>query len=99
MSSRDGGLNIYVASEQRAPCRPLLKPVSTCIHRSCYSNPVFSPDEKHIAALYSGSYSIAARRPARRRQGHRARPSPPAATEEEGYGTHIGPPSWGPAPR
>ena len=56
MSSRDGGLNIFVAASNEHHIRPLLKPVSTRI-TAPVSNPVFAPDEKHIAALYSSSYS------------------------------------------
>jgi TolB protein len=98
MSSRDGGLNIFVAASSGRHVRPLLKPVSTCIHRSCYSNPVFSPDERHIAALYSSSYS--SQLVVMRADGRgSSRTFATGGTEEEGYGTNIGPPSWGPAPR
>jgi Tol biopolymer transport system component len=98
MSSRDGGLNIFVAANSGHHVRPLLKPVSTCIHRSCYSNPVFSPDEKHIAALYSSSYST--QLVVMRADGRgSSKTFATGGTEEEGYGTNIGPPSWGPAPR
>jgi Tol biopolymer transport system component len=98
MSSRDGGLNIYLATIGGHGLHPLLKPVNTCIHRSCYSNPVFSPDEKHIAALDSGGYST--QLVVLRADGKGpSRTFASGGTEEEGYGTHIGPPSWGPAPR
>jgi Tol biopolymer transport system component len=96
MSSRDGGLNIYIAGSNGRHAHPLLNPVSTCIHRSCYSNPVWSPDEKHIAALNIGSYSsslVVLRADGRGSSKTFARGS----TEEEGYGSHIGAPSWGPA--
>jgi Tol biopolymer transport system component len=98
MSSRDGGLNIYLATIAGRRMRPLLTPVSNCLHYSCYSNPVFSPDEKHIAALVSGGYST--QLVVRRADGTGlSRTFASGGTEEEGYGTHIGPPSWGPAPR
>jgi TolB protein len=98
MSSRDGGQSIYVATANGKHMRALIKPMSTCIRRSCYSFPVWSPDEKHIAALYSGSYSsslVVLRADGKGYGKTFARSS----TEEEGYGSHLGPPSWGPVPR
>ena len=98
IDSRDGGNNIYVARSNGRHPRPLLNPVSTCIHRSCYSNPVFSPDEKHIAALNSGGSSSSLEVLRADGRGY-SKTFASAATEEEGYGTSIGPPSWGPAPK
>jgi Tol biopolymer transport system component len=98
MSDLGGGQSIYIAGMNGRHLRPLLKPPKTCIHRSCYSFPVWSPDEKHIAALYSGSYSssLVVLRTDGRGYG---RTFTRSSTDEEGYGTHIGPPAWGPAPR
>lgn len=98
MSSRDGGQSIYIATANGKHMRPLIKPPSTCIRRSCYSFPVWSPDEKHIAALYSGSYSSALVVLRADGKGN-SRTFARSSTEEEGYGSHVGPPSWGPAPR
>jgi Tol biopolymer transport system component len=98
MSGRDGGLNIYIASSSGRHLHPLLKPVSTCIHRSCYGFPVWSPDEKHIAALYSGSSSSSLVVLRADGKGY-SKTFASSSTEEEGYGTYIGPPSWGPAPK
>jgi Tol biopolymer transport system component len=98
VSSRDGGLNIYIAGSNGHHAHSLLKPVSTCIHRSCHSNPVFSPDETHIAALYSGGYSSSLVVLRADGKGF-SKTFATSSTEEEGYGSHLGPPSWGPAPK
>ncbi len=97
VSNRAGGQSIYVAGSAGRHLRRLGRPLDTCIHRRCFSSPVWSPDEKHIAALYSGTYttSLVVMRP----DGTAARDFATGGTEEEGYGTRIGPPSWGPAPR
>jgi Tol biopolymer transport system component len=98
MSNLGGGQSIYIAGISGRHLRPLLKPPKTCIHRSCYSFPVWSPDEKHIAALYSSSYSSTLVVLRTDGKGY-GRTFTRSSTDEEGYGTHIGPPAWGPAPR
>jgi Tol biopolymer transport system component len=94
VSSKSGGNSIYVAGIKSGRARPVTKPVPTCIHRSCFGSPVFSPDEKHIAALYSGTYSSSL--VVMRADGTGAKTFASGSTEEEGYGSHIGPPAWGP---
>ena len=89
---------MYTAGIDGRHIKPVLKPVETCIRRSCYSFPVWSPDEKHIAALNSGSSSSSL--VVLRADGRGfSKTFATGGTEEEGYGTRIGPPAWGPAPR
>jgi TolB protein len=96
VSNRDGGNNIYVAgSSGRHPRELTHSP--TCIHRECYLSPAWAPDGKHIAFLRSSHYDTDLE--VMRADGTHTTTFAEAGTEEEGYGSSIGAPSWGVLPR
>jgi Tol biopolymer transport system component len=96
VSNRDGGNNVYVArSTGRHPRQLTHSP--TCIHRECYLSPAWAPDGKHIAFLRSSHYDTDLE--VMRADGTHATTFAEAGTEEEGYGSSIGAPTWGVLPQ
>ena len=97
MSNRDGGPDIYTAHKDGHGVRRVTSDRPNCFDSSCWSSPVYSPDGSHIAALRSSRYSTSLE--VMRVDGGGVKEFASGSTEEEGYGTVIGPPSWGPAPK
>lgn len=92
VSNRDGGNNIYVASSSGRHPRALTH-TPECHHRACYLSPAWAPDGKHIAFLRSSRYDTSLE--VMRSNGTHTTTFAESGTEEEGYGSSIGPPSWG----
>jgi Tol biopolymer transport system component len=96
VSSRGRGIGIFVARAngtrvvRLTPCNPF---PPRC--RS-YVSPVFSPSGKQIAALGLGRRSSTVA--LIRLGGGVGRTIDSGGTEEEGFGTHVGAPTWGPLP-
>ncbi len=61
-----------------------------------FRHPVFSPDGRHIAALGSGSRISVIQ--VLRSDGRNPDSFDYGSVEEEGFGTTLGPPTWGPRP-
>jgi Tol biopolymer transport system component len=96
VSNRGHGIGIWVArtggsgSRRITGCKPFPARCRT------YASPAFSPDGKHIAVLGLGTrtstISII-----RADGGGVSTEVDSGGTEEEGFGSHVGPPTWGPA--
>ncbi|HEY5053983.1 MAG TPA: hypothetical protein VII45_11310 [Solirubrobacterales bacterium] len=96
-SSREHGPNIYVANAAGGQVRALTHSRHDCFRSVCYLSPAWAPDGKHIAFISSGRYSsdLEVMRP----DGSHRTTFAEAGTEEEGYGSSIGAPTWGSRPR
>jgi Tol biopolymer transport system component len=96
VSSRGRGIGVFVARadgsrvRRLTPCNPF---PPRC---RGYVSPAFSPSGKQIVALGLGrrSSTVALIRLA----GGVGRTIDSGGTEEEGFGTHVGAPAWGPVP-
>lgn len=96
VSNRAGGLNVFVA---RSSGR-LLEPLTNCKDIRCRSfhHPAFSPDGTHIVFLSLGTRTSGIE--VMRSDGRGSYNGfDSAGTEEEGYGSRLGDPTWGPRPR
>jgi Tol biopolymer transport system component len=96
-SNRDHGPNIFVAKANGRRARELTHSRHDCFGSACYVSPSWAPDGKHIAFLRLGRYSseLEVMRP----DGTQDRSFDDAGRDPEGFGTSIGSPSWGVAPR
>lgn len=97
-SNRDHGPNLFVAAASGRRPRELTHSRHDCFRSACYSNPAWSPDGKHIAYLRSGRYSSGVEVMRADGRGF-SKEFATGGTEEEGFGSHVGPPGWGPQPR
>jgi Tol biopolymer transport system component len=97
VSTRDHGPNVFVARSNGSRVRAVTRSHRDCFSSACYLGPTWSPDGGHLAYLRVGRYSseLVVSRP----DGSQSREFDSGGTEEEGYGTRIGPPAWGPVPR
>lgn len=97
-SNRDHGPNLFVAKISGRHVRELTHSRHDCFGSACYTNPSWSPDGKHIAFLSSGRFSsdIAVMRVDERGF---AKEFDTGGTEEEGFGSRVGAPGWGPKRR
>jgi Tol biopolymer transport system component len=97
-SNRDHGPNLFVAKINGKHLRELTHSRHDCFGSACYTNPSWSPDGKHIAFLSSGRFSsdVAVMRADGRGF---AKEFDTGGTEEEGFGSRVGAPGWGPRPR
>lgn len=97
-SNRDHGPNLFVAWIGGGHVRELTHSRHDCFSSACYSSPSWAPDGKHIAFLSIGRYSsdIAVMRA----DGHGfSKEFDTGGTEEEGFGSSVSAPGWGPKPR
>lgn len=97
-SNRDHGPNLFVAKINGKHIRELTHSRHDCFGSACYTNPSWSPDGKHIAFLASGRYSSSVEVMRADGRGF-AKEFDTGGTEEEGFGSHVGAPGWGPKPR
>jgi len=98
VSNRRRGPNLFVARSDGRRVRALTHSRGDCFRGTCYTNPSWAPDGRHIAFLASGRYKSEVE--VMRSDGRgRTVEFDGGGTEAEGFGTYIGPPSWGPRPR
>jgi TolB protein len=97
-SNRDHGPNLFVARMSGKHVRELTHSRHDCFRSACYTNPSFSPDGKHIAFLASGRYSSDLEVMRADGRGF-SKEFDTGGTEEEGFGSSVGAPAWGPRPR
>lgn len=97
VSNRAAGINIFVAGANGKHVRQLTHNKRDCFSGNCNLSPAFSPDGKHIAFLAVGRFSSDLE--VMRADGRGEKEFANGSTEEEGFGTSVGPPSWGPAAR
>jgi len=90
------GPNLFVARIDGSHVRALTHSKGDCFRTTCYGYPSFAPDGRHIAFLRSGRYASDLEVIRTDGRGY-SKEFDEAGTEEEGYGSHIGPPSWGPS--
>jgi Tol biopolymer transport system component len=93
-SSRGAGTaNVFIARadgrqvRQLTPCRPFPARCRT------YSHPAFAPDGRHLA-MFAGGDAIDVVRTG----GGPIKTFASASSDEEGIGSRLGPPAWGPVP-
>jgi Tol biopolymer transport system component len=98
ISNRNRGRHVFVArlDGRRA------KQLTTCrdfpLRCRSFSHPAFSPDGRHIVALSTGTRTSGIE--VLRSDGRGSYASfDSAGTEEEGFGSRLGVPTWGPQPR
>jgi Tol biopolymer transport system component len=97
-SNRDHGPNLFVARMSGKHVVELTHSRHDCFGSACYTNPAWAPDGKHIVFLATGRYSSSV--DAMRADGRGfSKEFDEGGTEEEGFGSHVGAPSWGPRPR
>jgi Tol biopolymer transport system component len=99
-SNRDHGHgpNLFVAQINGKHVRELTHSRHDCFESACYASPSWSPDGKHIAFLSIGRYSSGVTVMRADGRGF-SKEFDEGGTEEEGYGSHVGAPGWGPRPR
>jgi Tol biopolymer transport system component len=93
-SNRFHESNIYVAKANGRRVRAVTHNKGDCFRGTCFVSPTWSPDGKHIAALGLGRYKSELE--VMRLDGSQSKEFDSGGTEEEGYGSHVGAPTWGP---
>lgn len=92
-----GSSNIFTAWANGRHVRKVTHSRGNCFRGRCYSNPAFSPGGGRIVMLgrsrQSTEIAIV------RRNGRHRRTVIEAGTDDEGYGSTLGAPSWGRLPR
>ncbi|HEY5977987.1 MAG TPA: hypothetical protein VIT85_09040 [Solirubrobacterales bacterium] len=96
-SNRIHGPNLFIANAKGKRVRAVTHSKGDCFRGRCYLTPVFSPDGRHLATTDGGRYSDSLT--VMRIDGSRQKTFDSGGTEEEGYGTYIGGPAWGPVAR
>jgi Tol biopolymer transport system component len=96
-SNRNHGPNLFIANAKGKRVRAVTHSKGDCFRGRCYLTPVFSPDGRHLASTGGGRYSDSLT--VMRLDGSQQKTFDSGSTEEEGYGTYIDAPTWGPAPR
>jgi Tol biopolymer transport system component len=97
VSNRAAGINIFVASANGRHVRQLTHNKRDCFSGNCNLSPAWAPDGRHIAFLAVGRFSSDLE--VMRADGSGDKEFSDGNTEEEGFGTRVGSPSWGPAAR
>jgi hypothetical protein len=92
--NRTYGINIFVAESNGRHIRQLTHNHRDCFSGGCNLSPAWAPDGKHIAFLSVGRFSSDLE--VMRSDGSGTKEFANGSTEEEGLGTAIGPPAWGP---
>jgi Tol biopolymer transport system component len=95
VSNRAPGINIFVADAGGRHVRQLTHNRRDCFSGNCNLSPAWSPDGRHIAYLAVGRYSSDLE--VMRADGGGEKEFSDGGTEEEGFGTRVGAPSWGTA--
>jgi Tol biopolymer transport system component len=96
-SNRSHGPNLFIAKANGKRVRAITHSKGDCFRGRCYLTPAFSPDGKHLLTTDGGRYSESLT--VMTLNGKRQKTFDSGSTEEEGFGTHIGSPAWGPVPR
>jgi dipeptidyl aminopeptidase/acylaminoacyl peptidase len=96
-SNRFHESNIWVARANGSHVRKVTHNKGDCFRGTCFVSPAWAPDGKHIAALGLGRYKsvLEIMKP----DGSISAEFDSGGTEEEGYGSHVGAPAWGPVPK
>ena len=95
VSNRAPGINIFVARANGKHVRQLTHNKRDCFSGNCNLSPAWAPDGRHIAYLAVGRFSSDLE--VMRADGSGVKEFSNGSTEEEGFGSRIGPPSWGSA--
>ncbi len=93
-----GASSIFVAGANGAHIKRLTRCRPFPPRCRSYANPAFSPDGKHIVVLSTGTRSSSIELLRSNRSGS-VGSFDDAGTEEEGFGSNLGPPTWGSQPR
>jgi Tol biopolymer transport system component len=93
-----GASSIFVAGANGAHIKRLTRCRPFPPRCRSYANPAFSPDGKHIVVLSTGTRSSSIELLRSNRSGS-VGSFDDAGTEEEGFGSNLGPPTWGAEPR
>ena len=97
VSNRAPGINIFVAGANGRHVRQLTHNKRDCFSGNCNLSPAWAPDGRHIAFLAVGRFSSDLE--VMRADGSGEKEFSNGSTEEEGFGSSVGSPSWGPAIR